>query len=281
MTSTRSYGVANRILGHILLAGGGLLMLVPFFWLITSSLKAAHEIYVFPPQWIPNPARWSNYAEVFEVVPILSYTANTLTVAVLGTGGIVLSSALAAYGFARLRFKGRDIVFASILATVMLPFAVTMIPTYILFSKLGWVGTFLPLIVPDWFGAPITIFLLRQFFRTIPMELEDAARIDGASRPRIFWTIILPLARPAITVVTVLAFLQHWNDFLAPLIYLKKRDMYTLALGLNALQYHEGGLDWTHYVMVMATLMVVPVVVIYFLAQRALVEGIVLTGLKG
>src|SRR5690606_15340175 len=142
-------------------------------------------------------------------------------------------------------------------------------------------GSFLPLIVPSWFGGPITIFLLRQFFRTIPMELEDAARIDGASRPRIFATIILPLSRPALTVVTVLALLSNWNDFLAPLIYLQKRQMYTMALGLNALRYLEGGLDWTHYVMVMATLMVLPVLVIYVLAQRAFVEGIVLTGLKG
>jgi ABC-type glycerol-3-phosphate transport system permease component len=281
MTASRSYGLGSRLLTHLILTLGGLVMLVPFFWLFSSSLKAAHEIYVFPPQWIPNPPRWENYTEVFGVVPILGYAANTLIVAGLGTAGTVLSSALAAYGFARLRFKGRDLVFGLILATIMLPFAVTMIPTYILFSRIGWVGTFLPLIVPDWFGAPIMIFLLRQFFRTIPMELEDAARIDGASRPRIFWTIMLPLARPALTVVTVLAFLQHWNDFLAPLIYLPKRDMYTLALGLNALQYFEGGLDWTHYVMVMATMMVVPVVIIYFVAQRALVEGIVLTGLKG
>jgi ABC-type glycerol-3-phosphate transport system permease component len=150
-----------------------------------------------------------------------------------------------------------------------------------MFTKLGWINTFRPLIVPAWFGGPITIFLLRQFFRTIPIELEDAARIDGASRPRIFLTIILPLARPALVVVVVLSFLSHWNEFLAPLIYLQQRERYTLALGLNALQYFEGGRDWTHYVMVMGTLMVLPVLVVYFLAQRALVEGIVLTGLKG
>ncbi len=274
-------GVGGRLISHLLLASGGLLMLIPFFWLVSSSLKAPHEIYTFPPKWIPDPMRWSNYSEVFAVVPVLGYALNTLFVTIVGTAGIVISSSLAAYSFARLRFNGRELIFAAILATIMLPFAVTMIPTYILFSRLGWVGTFLPLIVPDWFGAPITIFLLRQFFRTIPMELEDAARIDGASRPRIFWSIMLPLARPALTVVTVLAVLQHWNDFLGPLIYLKQREMYTLSLALNALQYFEGGLDWTHYVMVMATLMVIPVIILYFLAQRALVEGIVLTGLKG
>lgn len=271
----------SRFLIHLVLAGGGLLMLVPFFWLVSSSLKAPYEIFVFPPKWIPDPIRWENYREVFEVVSVVRYTLNTVIVTFFSTLGVVLSSSLAAYSFARLRFKGRDVVFALILSTVMLPYVVTMIPVYILFTRLGWIGTFLPLIVPDWFGGPITIFLLRQFFRTIPLELEDAARIDGASRPRIFAQIILPLARPALTVVVVLALLYNWNDFLAPLIYLHKRDMFTLALGLNALQYFEGGLDWTHYVMVLATLMVLPVIVVYFLAQRAFVEGIVLTGMKG
>lgn len=273
--------VVEKVAIHLVLAVGGLIMLMPFFWLISSSLKAPYEIYVFPPQWIPNPPRWENYVEVFDTVSVMTYAYNTLLVTILSSADTVISSALAAYGFARLRFKGRDLVFAGILATIMLPFAATMIPVYVMFTKLGWVGSFLPLIVPSWFGGPITIFLLRQFFRTIPMELEDAARIDGASRPRIFATIILPLSRPALTVVTVLALLSNWNDFLAPLIYLQKRQMYTMALGLNALQHLEGGLDWTHYVMVMATFMVLPVVIVYFLAQRALTEGIVLTGMKG
>jgi ABC-type glycerol-3-phosphate transport system permease component len=265
----------------IILAVGGVLMLMPFYWLVSSSLKAPHEIYVFPPKWIPDPIRWENYVEVFETVTVFRYLLNTVTITFFATLGLLLSSSLAAYSFARLRFRGRDLVFSLILATIMLPFVVTMIPVYIMFVRLGWVGTFLPLIVPAWFGGPITIFLLRQFFRTIPIELEDAARIDGASRPRIFLTIILPLARPALTVVLVLSLLNNWNDFLAPLIYLQKRDLYTLALGMNALQYLEGGRDWTHYVMVMATMMVLPVLVMYFLAQRAFTEGIVLTGLKG
>jgi ABC-type glycerol-3-phosphate transport system permease component len=275
----------NRRLGDLLayciVAVGGLLMLMPFFWLLSSSLKAPHEIYVFPPKWIPDPIRWENYTEVFETVTIFRYLFNTLFITFFATTGIILSSSLAAYSFARLRFRGRDLIFSMILATIMLPFVVTMIPVYIMFVRLGWVGTFAPLIVPAFFGGPVTIFLLRQFFRTIPMELEDAARIDGASRPRIFLTIILPLARPALVVVLVLSLLNNWNDFLAPLIYLQKRDMYTLALGLNALQYLEGGRDWTHYVMVMATMMILPVLIMYFLAQRAFVEGIVLTGLKG
>ncbi len=281
MTAYRIRHNASRFLIHLTLAGGGALMLVPFFWLLSSSLKAPHEIFVFPPKWIPDPIRWANYLEVFEVVSVMRYAANTMTITFFSTLGVIVSSSMAAYSFARLRFKGRDIVFALILSTVMLPYVVTMIPVYILFTRLGWIGTFLPLIVPDWFGGPITIFLLRQFFRTIPLELEDAARIDGASRPRIFAQIILPLSRSALTVVLVLSLLHNWNDFLTPLIYLHKRDLFTLALGLNALQYFEGGLDWTHYVMALATLMVLPVVILYFLAQRAFVEGIVLTGLKG
>ncbi|MCY4411143.1 MAG: carbohydrate ABC transporter permease [Caldilineaceae bacterium] len=281
MTAFRIRHNASRFLIHLTLAGGGALMLVPFFWLLSSSLKAPHEIFVFPPKWIPDPIRWANYLEVFEVVSVMRYAANTMTITFFSTLGVIVSSSMAAYSFARLRFKGRDIVFALILSTVMLPYVVTMIPVYILFTRLGWIGTFLPLIVPDWFGGPITIFLLRQFFRTIPLELEDAARIDGASRPRIFAQIILPLSRSALTVVLVLSLLHNWNDFLTPLIYLHKRDLFTLALGLNALQYFEGGLDWTHYVMALATLMVLPVVILYFLAQRAFVEGIVLTGLKG
>lgn len=281
MTAMGIRYTARRLLIHLVLAGGGLLMLVPFFWLLSSSLKAPHEIYAFPPKWIPDPIRWVNYWEVFEEVSVVRYTVNTIHIAFFSTLGVVLSSSLAAYSFARLRFKGRNLMFGLILSTVMLPYVVTMIPVYILFTRLGWVGTFLPLIVPDWFGGPIYVFLLRQFFRTIPLELEDAARIDGASRPRIFAQIILPLARPALTVVVVLALLYNWNDFLVPLIYLHKRKMYTLALGLHALQYFEGGLDYTHYVMVLATLMVLPVIAIYFLAQRAFGEGIVLTGLKG
>jgi ABC-type glycerol-3-phosphate transport system permease component len=281
MTLGKSRLSFSQGLAYVVLAGGGLLMLTPFFWLISSSLKAPHQIYVFPPQWIPNPVRWRNYMELFENVSVLRYTANTLLITIFAGFGAVFSAALAGYSFARLRWPGRDLMFSLNLAMAMLPFVVTMIPVYILFTTLGWVGTFLPLIIPHWFAGPVTTFMLRQFFRTIPIELEDAARIDGASRPRIFFQIMVPLARPALTVATVLAFLYHWNDFLMPLIYLQKREMYTLALGLNALQYYEGGQDWTHYVMALGTLMVVPVVIVYFLAQRSLIEGIVLTGLKG
>ncbi|HEY64394.1 MAG TPA: carbohydrate ABC transporter permease [Caldilineae bacterium] len=272
----------GQALAYVVLAVGGVLMLTPFFWLVSSSLKRPETIYIFPPQWIPRPAYWSNYIEVFSAVPVLLYARNTLVITLSATAGAVITSAFAGYSFARLRFRGRDAVFSIILSTLMLPYAVTMIPIYVMFSKLGWVGTFLPLIVPAWFGGgAFNIFLLRQFFRTIPRELEDAARIDGASRWRVFFQIAVPLARPALIVVTIQTFLAQWNGFLQPLIYLNKRSLWTLALGVNGLKEFESGLDWTHYMMVLSTMMVVPVVIIYFLAQRAFIQGIVMTGLKG
>jgi multiple sugar transport system permease protein len=270
----------GKILGILIVGGGGLIMVLPFIFLISSSFKAANKIYVFPPQIIPDPFRWQNYIEVFENVPVLLYAKNTLVITFFSTIGTVLSSILAGYAFARLRFKGRDTVFSLLLATLMLPYVVTMIPIYVMFSKVGWVNTLLPLIVPSFFGEAFFIFLLRQFFRTIPMELEDAARIDGATRLRILFQIMVPLARPAIIVVTIQTVLDNWNAFMQPLIFLTKRSVWTLALGLNSLQRFETGRDWTHYMMVLGVFMVVPVVVMYFLAQREFIQGIVLTGMK-
>jgi ABC-type glycerol-3-phosphate transport system permease component len=269
-----------RVLGFLLVGGGGLVMMLPFVWLISSSFKAANKIYTFPPQFIPDPFRWQNYIEVFTAVPVLRYAQNTIIITVFATIGTVLCTILAGYAFARLKFKGRDLVFSLLLATLMLPYVVTMIPIYVMFSKVGWVNTLLPLIVPSFFGDAFFIFLLRQFFRTIPAELEDAARIDGASRLRILFQIMVPLARPAVIVVTIQSVLDNWNAFMQPLIFLTKRSVWTLALGLNSLQRFETGRDWTHYMMVLGVFMVVPVVILYFLAQREFIQGIVLTGMK-
>ena len=271
----------SKIIGITILGVGGLCMLLPFVFLISSSFKSAAKIYVFPPQIIPNPFRWQNYVEVFTAVPVLNYAKNTLLITIFSTIGTVFSSILAGYAFARLRFKGRDLVFSLLLTTLMLPYVVTMIPIYVMFSKLKWINTLLPLIVPSYFGDAFFIFLLRQFFRTIPMELEDAARIDGAGRLRILFQIMVPLARPAVVVVTIMAVLENWNAFMQPLIFLTKRSVWTLALGLNSLQRFETGRDWTHYMMVVGVFMVVPVVILYFLAQREFIQGIVMTGLKG
>jgi multiple sugar transport system permease protein len=279
MARRASFG---RILTYVVLVGGGLLMVMPFYWLVSTSLKTIKNIYVYPIQWFPDPIAWENYVELFNQVPVLLYTRNTLIITLFNTVGTLFSASLAGYSFARLRFKGRDLVFSILLATVMVPFAVTMIPVYVMFSRLHWVGTFLPLIAPPFLGAPINTFMLRQFFRTIPMELEDAGRIDGASRPRIFFQIMLPLARPALTVTTIQSILWGWNSFLQPLIYLKKNKLWTLALGVNSLgMFMPGVPDTTHFQMALSTIMVLPPVILYFIAQRAFVQGIVLTGLKG
>jgi ABC-type glycerol-3-phosphate transport system permease component len=270
----------SKLLGFLIVGGGGLVMLFPFIWLVSSSFKAPNKIYVFPPQLIPDPFRWQNYTEVFSAVPVMVYAQNTLIITVFATIGTVLSSVIAGYAFGRLRFKGRDLVFSALLATLMLPYVVIMIPVYVMFARLGWINTLLPLIVPAYFGDAFFIFLLRQFFRTIPMELEDAARIDGAGRLRSLFQIVAPLARPAIIVVTIQSILGEWNAFMQPLIFLTKRQVWTLALGLNSLQRFETGRDWTHYMMVLGVFMVVPVVILYFIAQREFIQGIVMTGLK-
>jgi ABC-type glycerol-3-phosphate transport system permease component len=272
----------GKTISHIILIVGGFSMLMPFFWLITSSLKQPETIFAFPPQWFPKPAHWSNYVELFDVVPVMQYAKNTLIITLGATAGQVITSAIVAYGFARLRFAGRDKAFAVILSTLMLPYAVTIVPLYVMFSKLHWINTYWPLILPYWFGGgAFNIFLLRQFFRSIPMDLDEAAILDGAGRLRIFWNIILPLSKPAIVAVTILSLLHHWNDFLGPVIYLTDSSKWTLAIGISSLQGIESGIDWTHYQMVLSTMIVVPVIIIFFLAQRVFIQGITVTGLKG
>jgi multiple sugar transport system permease protein len=263
----------------VLLVGGALVMIVPFLWLVSTSLKEQRQIFLYPPQWIPNPIRWQNYPEALTVLPFVQFVQNTLFITVITMIGVLLTSSLCAYGFARLRFPGRELIFMVLLSTLMLPYAVLMIPQYIMFKYLGWINTYLPLTVPHWFGGGIfNIFLLRQFFRTIPVDLTDAARIDGASELRIFWRVMLPLARPALTVIAIFTFISSWNDFLGPLIYLSSPDKFTIALGLATFKGMYAT-QW-HYLMAASTVMVVPIIVLFFLAQRYFVQGIVLTGMK-
>ena len=272
----------SRPLVHAVLGVGGFMMMVPFFWLLSSSLKMPHEIFRLPPVFIPATFRWENYYEVLVDQPFPRLVRNTLIVTVPATLGQVITASMAAYGFGRMRFPGRDVVFGLVLATIMLPYAVTIIPVYLLFKQLGWLGTFLPLIVPFWFGGgAFNIFLLRQFFLSIPNELEEAALIDGAGYPTIFARIVLPLSVPALIVVFIFSFLHHWNDFFAPLIYLNKIDLWTVAIGILGLKGALGARDTTHLMMAMSTLMVMPIIAIFFVAQRAFIQGIVLTGLKG
>ena len=269
------------LLALVILSVGAILMMLPFLWMFSTSLRPIQESFKLPPAWFPTEFHFETYSAVFSSsVPLVAFALNSVKVTFFVTLGQLITCSMAGYAFARLRFKGRDLLFSALLATLMLPYVVIMIPIYVMFSKVGWINTLLPLIVPAYFGDAFFIFLLRQFFRTIPMELEDAARIDGASRPRVLFQIMVPLARPAIIVVTIQSVLGEWNAFMQPLIFLTKRSVWTLALGLNSLQRFETGRDWTHYMMVLGVFMVIPVVIMYFLAQREFIQGIALTGMK-
>jgi len=269
-----------RTLIYALCLGGSAVMLVPLIWTLRSSVMTINQIFVFPPEWIPTPWQWGNYPEVFDTVPFFRYFRNTLTIVVPVVLGTVLSASLAAYGFSRLRWPGRDWVFGLLMTTLMLPYAVTLIPTFLLWSELGLINTYWPLTAPAWFGGgAFNIFLLRQFFRTIPLDLDEAAVIDGANPLRILWDIVLPLSRPALIAVVIFSALATWNDFLNPLIYINDSDKFTLALGLAQFKglYNS---EW-HLLMAASTLVVAPVLALFFVAQRYFVEGIALTGIKG
>ncbi len=268
----------HRIALTALLWAVALLFLIPLLWMISSSLKSNYQIFEIPPRWIPNPPRWENYREALTVLPFHTYILNTAVISTLTIIGHLLSCTLIAYAFARLRARGRDVLFVVMLATMMLPYPVTMVPLYVLFQRLGWINTFLPLTVPAFLGSPFYIFLLRQFFLGIPRDFEDAARMDGANLLQILWQIMLPLALPAMATVAIFTFQASWNDFLAPLIYLQKPDLYTVTLGL---QFFRSTYT-TNWALLMAASLVtvLPVVVVFFMAQRYFIEGITLSGIK-
>ncbi len=265
---------------YLLCLLGSVLMLFPLVWLLRSSVMDLGQIFIFPPEWIPDPWRWQNYPEALTTIPFLRYLRNTLTILVPSVLGTVVTAALAAYGFSRLRWPGRDFTFNVLLTTLMLPYAVTLIPTFLLWARLDLVNTFYPLIIPHWFGGGIFyIFLLRQFFRTIPKELDEAALIDGANPLQILWNIIVPLSQPALIAVAIFATLASWNDFLGPLIYLNDSRNFTLALGLAEFTGLYSS-QW-HLLMAASTVVIVPVVILFFFAQRYFIEGIALAGSKG
>lgn len=253
--------------------------LAPFALMVSTSLKTEERIFTEHIEWIPNPIRWQNYVEALQSFPFLLYLRNTLFVCALVVVGTVLSSALPAYGFARLRWRGRDAMFLIMLATIMLPAQVTMLPVFVMFRTLGWTGTYLPLVVPPFFGSAFAIFLLRQFFLTIPQELSDAARIDGCSEWRIFWQIIVPLSVPALATVALFAFIGAWTDFINPLVYVTDENTYTLAVGLQTFVGRHSS-EW-NLLMAAATVVTLPLMVIFFFTQRLFIEGITLTGIKG
>ena len=266
-------------LGYLLAAFVAVLFLLPLLWMISSSLKPNYQVLESPPRWLPHPVAWSNFPEALTYVPFGRYALNTLFIAVMVIIGHLLSCTLVAYGFARFRAPGKNALFLVLLATMMLPYPVTMVPIYILFSRLRWVNTFLPLIVPAFFGSPFYIFLLRQFFLTLPPELEDAARVDGANTLQTIWYVILPASVPAMATVAIFSFQSTWNDFLPPLIYLHDQAKYTISLGLSFFR-STYDVRWG-YLMAASLVTMLPVVIVFFLAQRLFIQGITLTGLKG
>jgi multiple sugar transport system permease protein len=257
----------------------GLVFLLPFAWMVSTSVKPNDQVFVYPPQWLPNPILWDNYVDALTKVPFLSYFRNTVFISGMTIVGNLLSCSLVAYGFSRVRWFGRDAVFLIVLATMMLPTATTLVPLYVIFRNLGWMGTFNPLVVPPFFGTAFFIFLLRQFFMTIPMDLSDAARIDGENEFGIFWRIILPLSKPALATVALFSFLWSWSDFFGPLIFLTNENLYTISLGLVQFQSRYDT-AWGQ-VMAAATVFTLPVLVLFFVSQRQFVEGVTVTGLKG
>ena len=269
------------ILRHGLLIIASLAFLVPFYWMVASALKDNTQIFNPEFQLWPNPAHWENFATAMNYpgFPYLRLLGNSIFYAGAVTIGTVISCAAVAYGFARMRFPGRDILFALTLATLMVPPIVTFIPTYVLFAKLGLTGTYAPLIIPRFLGDGFFIFMLRQFFRGIPADLSDAARIDGAGEFRIFWQIMLPLVRPALVVVAVFTLLYTWHDFFGPLIYLQDQDTYPLSLGLYAFR-SQRTMEWS-LIMTGATLTVLPLIIVFLFTQRYFIRGVTMTGIKG
>ena len=258
-----------------------IIFLVPLFWMFTTSLMPLPQVGKIPPEWIPNPVQWENYSKALDAWNFGRSFLNTVIITALSMIGSILSCTLVAYSFARLRFPGRETLFMILLSTMMLPYAVTMVPLYIGYSQIGWVNTFLPLIVPNFFGNPFLIFLLRQFFRTLPEEIIDAARIDGASEIGILIRIILPLSGPALIVVAILSFQAAWNDFMGPLIYLNDASLHTLALGLYQFRGMPGQGSLFNELMAASVIMVLPMLIIFAIFQKQFVQSVTLSGLKG
>jgi ABC-type glycerol-3-phosphate transport system permease component len=268
----------RTVVSYALAVGGAVLFLLPLFWMVSSSLKPEYQVLQYPPRWLPDPIRWANYAEALTYVPFGRYTLNTLFIASMTIFGHLLSCTVVAYAFARLRAPGKEFLFLVLLATLMLPYPVTMIPIYIGFETVGWVNSFLPLIVPAFFGSAFYIFLMRQFFLTLPLELEDAARVDGANTLQIIWHVILPISKPALATVAIFTFQASWNDFLGPLIYLHDQTKYTVSLGLSFFR-SSYDVQWA-YLMAASLVTMLPVIILFFFAQRLFIEGITLTGIK-
>ncbi|TLS39011.1 carbohydrate ABC transporter permease [Pseudalkalibacillus caeni] len=260
----------------LILLVGSVVILSPVWWLVSTSLKSMQEIMQFPPSFMPESFRWQNYVEAWNTAPFTRWTLNTLFVTTCVVIGNVLVNSFVAYGFAKVKFPYRNLLFTIVLSTMLIPGFVVMIPQYMLFAELGWVNTYLPLIVPAFFGSAFFIFLLRQFFMTIPNELIDAAKIDGANHFVIWWKIVLPLTKPAIATVAIFSFNGAWNDFLGPLLYLNDESLYTLQIGLQTFK-GTVSTQW-HYLMAASVMVLLPVILLFFIFQRYFIEGANITG---
>ena len=270
--------VAGRLLLHVLLLLCAFFMLAPLLWIVSTSLKAQSEVFRYPPQWIPHPVMWQNYLKTVTVMPFGRYYLNSTIQATAVTILQLLTSSLAAFAFARLRFRGRDLLFLLYLGTMMIPFQVTMIPNFIVMRLLGWIDTFRALILPPAFSA-FSTFMLRQYFMSVPFELDDAARVDGASSFRIWWQILVPLSGPAMATLAIFTFMGQWNNFLWPLVVTNSDAMRTLPVGIAAFQ-GQYSIQW-NLLMAGSVIALVPILVIYFIGQKWFVQGITLTGMGG
>lgn len=279
--ATRTHVVTvPMIISYLALGAGAILLSLPLLWMISTSLKERGHEFLVPPELIPHPIVWQNYPIALTSLPFHLYFANTMIIVIMSELGTLLTASMAAFAFARLRFPGRDVFFVLVLSSLMLPNIVTLIPKFVIFRILGWINTLLPLWVPAWFGGgAFNIFLIRQYAMTLPHELDEAARIDGASNWQIYLRVILPLLGPALATVAIFTFINGWNDFLEPLIYLHDETKRTLALGLLGFQ-DLYATEW-NLMMAASAVLVLPVVVIFLLAQRYFIQGISLTGLAG
>lgn len=277
--SRRAVIILGGTARYVVVAGGGIIFLVPFVWMLSTSLKMQSQIFTWPPQWIPSPVMFRNYLDAWQQFPTPRFFANTITVTVLSTIGQILTNSLVAFGFARLRFRGRNALFLLVLSTMMLPDQVTLIPLFAIFSRLGWLNTYRPLIVPRWLGNPFYIFLLRQFYMTIPLELDDATHIDGGGYFTIYSRIVLPLAKPVLGVVAMFCITNYWTEFMGPLIYLNTPDKFTIAVGLRLFQ-SSLGVQRVHWMMAISLMSILPLLVIFFAGQRYFVQGIMIQGMK-
>lgn len=269
-----------RAIAFAILVLGAIMMLVPYVWMLSTSLKDPGEIFTYPPNFIPSYLRWQNYSEALSILPFGQWYYNTTYISLMGTLGTVLSASLVGFAFARLRAPGRDVLFVALIATMLLPEQVTMVPVFLIFKQLNWVDTWSPLIVPAFFGGgAFNVFLCRQFFLTLPLELDDAAKIDGCGVLGIYWRILLPLSKPVLAAVMVFSFVGRWNEFLHPVIYLHTQSKYVISIGLRLFRDYDAT-SW-HWLMAASVVTMLPCLLIFFFAQKLFVQGIATTGIKG